>query len=99
MDFVLALDQETVVRHQGSWKPDTAVIYNRDVVKAPGQGISVKEVLAAEHAPEIMGNSAVIGGFAKAAGIPWETTQEVFSSHIPKKTEQNLRVARGHMSC
>jgi len=94
VDFVLALDQETVERHKGAWKKDTAVIYNRDLVKAPGQGISVKEVLAAEHAPEIMGNSAVIGGFAKAAGIPWEITEAVFSSHIPKKTEENLRVAR-----
>jgi 2-oxoglutarate ferredoxin oxidoreductase subunit alpha len=63
-------------------------------VKSPGQGISLKEVLAAEHAPEIMGNSAVIGGFAKAAGIPWETVEAVFLSHIPKKTEENLRVAR-----
>ena len=63
-------------------------------MKATGQGISIKEVLAAEHAPEIMGNSAVIGGFAKAAGIPWETVEAVFSSHIPKKTEENLRVAR-----
>ena len=94
VDFVLALDQETVERHRGSWKPDTAVIYNQDVVKAPGQGISLKEILAAEHAPEIMGNSAVIGGFAKAAGIPWETVEAVFSSHVPKKTEENLRVAR-----
>ena len=94
VDFVLALDQETVERHRGSWKTGTAVIYNRDLVKAPGQGISIKEVLAAEKAPEIMGNSAVIGGFAKAAGIPWETVEAVFSSHIPKKTEENLRVAR-----
>jgi 2-oxoglutarate/2-oxoacid ferredoxin oxidoreductase subunit alpha len=94
VDFVLALDQETIERHRGTWKTDTAVIYNRDLVKAPGQGISLKEVLAAEHAPEIMGNSAVIGGFAKAAGIPWEITEAVFSSHIPKKTEQNLQVAR-----
>ena len=94
VDFVLALDQETVERHRGAWKTDTAVVYNRDLVKAPGQGISLKEVLAAEHAPEIMGNSAVIGGFAKAAGIPWEITEAVFSSHIPKKTEENLRVAR-----
>jgi 2-oxoglutarate ferredoxin oxidoreductase subunit alpha len=94
VDFVLALNQETVERHRGAWKTDTAIIFNRDLVKATGQGIPVKEILAAEHAPEIMGNSAVIGGFAKAAGIAWETVEEVFSSHIPKGTEQNLKVAR-----
>jgi 2-oxoglutarate/2-oxoacid ferredoxin oxidoreductase subunit alpha len=94
VDFVLALDQETVDRHKDSRKTDTAVIYNQDVVKSAGQGIPLREILTAEQAPDIMGNSAVIGGFAKAAGIPWKTVEEVFSSHIPKGTEQNLRVAR-----
>jgi 2-oxoglutarate ferredoxin oxidoreductase subunit alpha len=94
VDFLLALDQETVEQHRDAWKPDTAVIFNLDVVKATGQGIPVKEILAAEHAPDIMGNSAVIGGFAKAAGIAWETVETVFSSHIPKGTDLNLRVAR-----
>ena len=94
VDFVLALDQETVERHKDAWKTDTAVIFNKDLVKSTGQGIPVKEILAAEHAPDIMGNSAVIGGFAKAAGIPWKTVEAVFSSHIPKGTDQNLRVAQ-----
>ncbi|MFA5267327.1 MAG: 2-oxoacid:acceptor oxidoreductase subunit alpha [Methanoregula sp.] len=94
VDFVLALDQETVARHKGAWKTDTALIFNKDLVKATGQGISIKEILTAEQAPAIMGNSAVIGGFAKAAGIPWKIVESVFSSHIPKGTEQNLRVAK-----
>ena len=94
VDFVLALDQETMERHKGAWKTDTAVIFNKDLVKATGQGIPVKEILAVENAPAIMGNSAVIGGFAKAAGIAWKTVEDVFSSHIPKGADQNLRVAR-----
>ncbi len=94
VDFVLALNQETVERHKETWKTDTAVIFNKDLVKAPGQGIPIREILAAEQAPEIMGNSAIIGGFAKAAGIPWTTVEAVFTSHIPKGTDLNLRVAR-----
>jgi len=94
VDFVLALNQETVDRHRDATKTDTAVIFNRDLVKGPGQGVPVREILAAEHAPDIMGNSAILGGFAKAAGIGWETVRDVFSSHIPKGTDQNLRVAR-----
>ena len=94
VDFVLALDQETVERHRSAWKTDTAVVFNKDLVKASGQGIPLKEILAAEHAPDIMGNSAVIGGFAKAAGIAWKTVEDVFIRHIPKGTDQNLRVAR-----
>jgi 2-oxoglutarate ferredoxin oxidoreductase subunit alpha len=94
VDFVLALDQETVERHKDAWKADTAAIFNLDAVRTTGQGIPVKEILAAEHAQDVMGNSAIIGGFAKAAGIAWETVEAVFSSHIPKGIDQNLRVAR-----
>ena len=42
VDFVLALNQETVERHRDAWKTDTAVIFNADLVKATGQGISGK---------------------------------------------------------
>jgi 2-oxoglutarate ferredoxin oxidoreductase subunit alpha len=95
VDFVLALNQETVDRHRGRWQPDTAIVFNSDLVKSPGgQGIPVKELLALDHAPDIMGNSAIIGGFAKAAGIGWETVESVFRSHIPKGTDLNLKVAR-----
>lgn len=94
VDFILALDQASLDLHAGAGKPDTAVIFNRDLVKADGQGIPVREILSAEQAPAIMGNSAIIGGFAKAAGIGWETLEAVFSAHIPKGTGQNLRVAR-----
>jgi 2-oxoglutarate ferredoxin oxidoreductase subunit alpha len=94
VDFVLALNQETIERHRNAWKADTAVIFNSDLVKSAGQGVPVREILSAENAPAIMGNSAVIGGFARAAGIPWETVEKVFSAHVPKGTGLNLRVAR-----
>jgi 2-oxoglutarate ferredoxin oxidoreductase subunit alpha len=94
VDFILALNQETLERHKEATRPDTAVIFNKDLVKGPGQGVPVHEILTAENAPEIMGNSALIGGFAKAAGIGWETVEAVFKAHIPKGTDLNLRVAR-----
>ncbi|MFA4861590.1 2-oxoacid:acceptor oxidoreductase family protein [Methanoregula sp.] len=94
VDFILALNQETADRHRHREKADTAILYNSDLVKGPGQGIPVKAILADENAPEIMGNSAIIGGFARAAGIDWATVNAVFSSHIPKGVELNLKVAR-----
>jgi len=93
-DYVLALNQETVLRHKGRFLPHTVVIYNSDTVKGEGQGISVTGALRSVNAPEIMGNSAIIGAFAKAAGIPWETVVGVFTRHLPKGMQQNLAVAR-----
>jgi 2-oxoglutarate ferredoxin oxidoreductase subunit alpha len=94
VDFFLALSQETVERHSSRMKDTTKIIYNSDLVHSGGQGISIQSILHNENAPAIMGNSAIIGGFAKGAGISWDTFSEVFSTHIPKGVDANLRVAR-----
>jgi 2-oxoglutarate/2-oxoacid ferredoxin oxidoreductase subunit alpha len=94
VDFLLALNQETVQRHRDQLNPGAAIIFNADLVKGDGQGVPVTSILHEEQAPAIMGNSALIGGFAKAAGIPWETVEAVFRAHIPKGIDQNLKVAR-----
>jgi 2-oxoglutarate/2-oxoacid ferredoxin oxidoreductase subunit alpha len=94
VDFILALNQETVQRHRDRMNPGAAIIFNADLVKGEGQGIPVTSILHDEQAPAIMGNSALIGGFAKAASIPWETVEAVFRSHIPKGIDLNLKVAR-----
>ena len=93
-DVILALDQETVDLHQ-SHCPGCTLVINSDRVKPVdgALGVSLKSLLAAEAAPPIMGNSAMLGAFAKTAGIPWETVESVFFAHMPK-AEQNLKIAR-----
>ncbi len=94
VDFILALNQEAVDRHREEMHAGTAIIFNADLVKSEGQGISVRSVLAAGQAPAIMGNSVMIGAFAKAAGIDWEIVEEVFRAHMQKGADQNIAVAR-----
>ena len=94
LDFLLAINRETVEQHKGRCTGNTAIIFNADQVKSAGQGVPVKSILAGENAPAIMGNSAIIGGFAKAAGIEWDVVEDVFRSHIPKGVDLNLKVAR-----
>ncbi len=93
-DFVIALNQETLLRHKDRFIPRTATVFNSDAVHGNGEAVSVKDALHAENAPEIMGNSVMIGAFAKVAGIPWDDVVTVFSRHLPKGTQQNLAVAR-----
>jgi 2-oxoacid:acceptor oxidoreductase, alpha subunit len=94
-DYLVALNQETLDLHAPHC-PDCIIVANADQVKKPGSGqtISLGEILKAESAPPVTGNSAMIGAFAKAAGIPWQTLEEVFAAHMPKATDENLRVAR-----
>jgi 2-oxoglutarate/2-oxoacid ferredoxin oxidoreductase subunit alpha len=94
VDFLLALNQETIERHKDKCTSETVIISNADLVKSSGQGILVKSILKVENAPEIMGNSAIIGGFAKTAGIEWDVVTAVFHAHIPKGADLNLKVAK-----
>jgi len=93
-DFVLALNQDTLLKHKERLSERTITLFNSDVVKDSGQGVSISDALQAVGAPPIMGNSALIGAFAKAAGIPLDTVREVFFRHLPKGVEQNFRVAQ-----
>src|SRR5208283_4772796 len=95
IDYLVALNQETVDLHLPHC-PDCTVVANADLVKSlqSGQAVSINSVLKAESAPAITGNSAMIGAFAKAAGIPWEIVGEVFRRHMPKAVDENTRVAR-----
>lgn len=94
-DYLVALNQETLDLH-ASRCPDCIIVANADMVKKPGSGqtVSVGEIVKAESAPPVTGNSAMIGAFAKAAGISWETVEAVFKAHMPKATDENLRVAQ-----
>lgn len=94
VDFVLALNEETLERHKEKFSQNTVIIANKDLVKNAAYGIPVKAILADENAPAIMGNSALIGGFAKVAGIDWDIVDAVFRRHIPKGADQNLAIAR-----
>ena len=94
VDFLLALNNDTIDFHTGMMRPDTEVIYDAgNATRATGTPVPVSEILKDENAPQIMGNSAIIGSFAKTAGIQWNVIEEVFSRHLQKETGKNLSVA------
>ena len=95
VDFLLALNNDTIDFHTGMMRPDTEIIYDAgNATRATGTPVPVSEILKDENAPLIMGNSAIIGSFAKTAGIQWNVIEEVFGRHLQKETGKNLSVAR-----
>jgi 2-oxoglutarate ferredoxin oxidoreductase subunit alpha len=95
VDFILALNQETVNRHRSRLAANGVIVHDTTTVKSSdGIGIPVAEILKIEQAPAVMGNSAFLGAFARAAGIDWEPVETVIRKSMPKGTELNLRVAR-----
>jgi 2-oxoglutarate ferredoxin oxidoreductase subunit alpha len=95
VDFILALNQETVNIHSFRLADPGVVLYNADSVKLlEGIAVPIKDILAAEQAPLVMGNSAMIGAFVRAAAIDWKIAESVLRKSIPKGIDQNLSVAR-----
>ncbi|MDD1717741.1 MAG: 2-oxoacid:acceptor oxidoreductase subunit alpha [Methanoregulaceae archaeon] len=100
VDFVLAMNQDTIDLHHHRFNEKTVFVFDSDTIKKDdpvrkdGAGVPVKEILKAEEAPPIMGNTAMIGAFAKTAGFDWSHVEAVLRKHLPKGIEKNLAVAR-----
>jgi 2-oxoglutarate/2-oxoacid ferredoxin oxidoreductase subunit alpha len=95
VDYLLALNNDTLAFHTRMIKPHTEILYDSGfVTKGTGTPVPVGDILSAENAPPIMGNSAIIGAFAKTAGIQWDVVEEVFRRHLQKETLKNLAVAQ-----
>lgn len=94
VDFILALDQETLDLHKAEMHDGTVLVFNADMANADGIGVRIKEILESEQAPQVMANSCILGAFARASGIDWSSAEGVFRKWIPKMVEKNLTVAR-----
>ncbi|MDD2688719.1 MAG: 2-oxoacid:acceptor oxidoreductase subunit alpha [Candidatus Omnitrophica bacterium] len=94
VDFLLALNQDTVDFHKDTLKDNSIIIYDSDTVKSEGHiGVPVGKIIKEENASEIMRNSCIIGGFSKAAGIEWDVLEQAFRKNISREIEINLKVA------
>lgn len=98
IDFLLALNQDTINLHKDTLKDNSIVIYDSDTVKSEGHiGIPVGKIIKEENASEIMRNSCIIGSFCKAAGIEWNVLEQAFRKNISREIKVNLKVAlRGY---
>jgi 2-oxoglutarate ferredoxin oxidoreductase subunit alpha len=96
VDFLLALDQNTLRVHEPRCGKGTAVLYNADTVKGDvrGTGVPIDSITREEGGIPIMANSCLIGAFCKSAGIGWETVDGVIRMEIPHGTDLNLTIAR-----
>ncbi len=97
VDFLLALNQETIDRHRDRMNEKALLIYDSDEVKSEvpgGLGFPLKEIVTEAGAPAIARNTCLIGAFSKAAGIEWNVLEKVLQKEIPTDIEANIEVAR-----
>ncbi len=98
VDFILALNQETLDLHKSELKKDCMYIYDSDEIKTTSGvyclGLPLGKILKEENAPQVMRNTCIIGALTKAIGIDFAVLEKVLKEEFTKGTDLNLKVAK-----
>jgi len=98
VDFILALNHETLDLHKSRLKKDCMCIYDSDQAKIPPDGcclgLPLSKLLKEENAPEIMRNTCIIGALTKAMGIDFNALEDVLKKEFTKEIDLNIKVAK-----
>jgi len=98
IDFLLALNQDTLDFHKSRLKKDCFLIYDSDQVKLGdntcGTGIAIGTILKEENAPEVMRNTCIIGALCKAVGVDSGALEDILKKEVSREIELNLKVSR-----
>lgn len=95
VDFLLALDKNTLDLHKKNLSKNGIIIFNSDKMESKeGIGISIGKITKEMGGIPIMANTALISSFAKIVGIDWQILGEVLKKEIKIETEINLKIAK-----
>jgi 2-oxoglutarate/2-oxoacid ferredoxin oxidoreductase subunit alpha len=98
VDFVLALNKETLDLHKDRLKKDCMCIYDSGQTDAISGvcciGLSLSKFLKEENAPEVMRNTCIIGAVVKAIGIDFSILEDVLKKEFTDSADLNIKVAR-----
>ncbi len=100
VDFLLALNQDTLDLHRTRLSPGALVILDSEAVRDPGlpdgvraMPLPIGKIVKEEGAQEVMRNACMIGAFANAVGIPIATLEKTLAESFPQDADLNVRIA------
>jgi len=95
IDFLLALDKETIDFHQKDLKKDGIIVFDSSSFSFDkGIGIEAKKIVEKEKGLPIMTNTVLVSAFSKILGIDWQIVKDVFEKEIKAEKELNLKLAK-----
>jgi 2-oxoglutarate/2-oxoacid ferredoxin oxidoreductase subunit alpha len=97
IDFLIALDENTVQEHQKKLKKGGIIVCNsvKDFSNLKNKkGIPAQKIIKELEGAPIMENIALVAGFAKIIGIEWKIFQKVLKEELKKFQDLNLKIAK-----
>ncbi len=94
-DFLLALNEDTIDKHEKSLEKNGVIVFNKDKIKRDnGIGIASETITKELGGLPIMSNTALIAGFSKTVGIEWKVLEDALRKELEKGIEKNLEIAK-----
>ena len=95
IDFLLALDENTIEQHQNDLDEKGVLIFNSDRIQSKqGIGLPIEKITKELGGIPIMANTALIAGFGKIIGLDWQIIEDVLRKEISKGIDLNLKIAK-----
>lgn len=97
IDFLLALDKITLKKHRADLDKKGIIVYNSDKISLRNKkaiGIAMDTIVKKAGGIPIMGNIALVAGFAKIIGLDWKVLEKVLKKEFKKFQNLNLKIAR-----
>ena len=86
-DVIIALDQETIDRHEKQLNADGFVLGDRSLSTKNLVGVNVGSIIKKLGVRKVFGNNVLIGSLFKLFGLPIDPFLEVIEEQIRKKAE------------
>jgi 2-oxoglutarate ferredoxin oxidoreductase subunit alpha len=95
IDYLIALNQDTLQKHKGRLKKEGLIIYNLDQIKGEkGVGIAALTITNQLGGKPIMKNSSFLGALGKVLGIDWQAIEDLLKREFGEKADLNLKIAK-----
>lgn len=97
IDFLLAINKESVEKHKTKVKEDGFIICDKEDVDNEEDSkaikVSVKEIIEEAEATGLMKNTALLSSFFKIVGIDKEVVKNILQKEFSFEIEKNIKVA------
>ena len=94
VDVIVALNQDTVEKHQHRLNTGGTILYDSKKSKTEGIGIDFMGIVKKFEGKPIMRNTAAIGVLAGVLNIKWSVLKKVIADTVEKEIDLNLQIAR-----
>jgi 2-oxoglutarate/2-oxoacid ferredoxin oxidoreductase subunit alpha len=98
VDYLLALNADTILRHKEKLHDASVLIYDSnligDIEREKKIPVPLNDIVNEGEGIALMKNTALVSAFSKIVGMDFQKVEEVLRKELPVETEKNIKIAR-----